>query len=98
MVSTIRTAMGGYNNRSETSSAVVEADPAPAIVGTCRKSKVKSEKKSSACQPINKPIPRLTAYPPNKNAYAEKRVNGLGAGRSEERRVGKECRSRWSPY
>ena len=25
---------------------------------------------------------------------------GLGAGktRSEERRVGKECRSRWSPY
>ena len=23
---------------------------------------------------------------------------GCGAGRSEERRVGKECRSRWSPY
>ena len=22
----------------------------------------------------------------------------LGKGRSEERRVGKECRSRWSPY
>ena len=22
----------------------------------------------------------------------------LGIGRSEERRVGKECRSRWSPY
>ena len=22
----------------------------------------------------------------------------LGLGRSEERRVGKECRSRWSPY
>ena len=22
----------------------------------------------------------------------------LGTGRSEERRVGKECRSRWSPY
>ena len=22
----------------------------------------------------------------------------LGCGRSEERRVGKECRSRWSPY
>ena len=22
----------------------------------------------------------------------------LGAARSEERRVGKECRSRWSPY
>ena len=23
---------------------------------------------------------------------------GRGGGRSEERRVGKECRSRWSPY
>ena len=23
---------------------------------------------------------------------------GCGKGRSEERRVGKECRSRWSPY
>ena len=23
---------------------------------------------------------------------------GTGTGRSEERRVGKECRSRWSPY
>jgi len=25
-------------------------------------------------------------------------ATGLQAGRSEERRVGKECRSRWSPY
>src|SRR3712207_5185737 len=25
-------------------------------------------------------------------------MNGRQAGRSEERRVGKECRSRWSPY
>ena len=25
-------------------------------------------------------------------------VDGLGENRSEERRVGKECRSRWSPY
>src|SRR2546427_8573832 len=24
--------------------------------------------------------------------------SGIGKGRSEERRVGKECRSRWSPY
>src|ERR1039457_2436788 len=26
------------------------------------------------------------------------RVHDLGVDRSEERRVGKECRSRWSPY
>src|SRR3712207_9162490 len=25
-------------------------------------------------------------------------IDGLGEKRSEERRVGKECRSRWSPY
>ena len=25
-------------------------------------------------------------------------IFGIGVGRSEERRVGKECRSRWSPY
>src|SRR5256714_3280282 len=25
-------------------------------------------------------------------------MEGAGKGRSEERRVGKECRSRWSPY
>ena len=27
-----------------------------------------------------------------------RRSSGEGNGRSEERRVGKECRSRWSPY
>ena len=27
-----------------------------------------------------------------------KRLEALGMTRSEERRVGKECRSRWSPY
>ena len=25
-------------------------------------------------------------------------TSGMGKARSEERRVGKECRSRWSPY
>ncbi len=25
-------------------------------------------------------------------------IGSPGMGRSEERRVGKECRSRWSPY
>ena len=35
--------------------------------------------------------PTLTVYPAAK-------PNGLAVVRSEERRVGKECRSRWSPY
>src|SRR5215475_4250846 len=50
------------------------------------------------------PISRLrrtqsTCGPPRarRSAMAARRGEGGGA-RSEERRVGKECRSRWSPY
>src|SRR6266446_8984496 len=32
------------------------------------------------------------------DVQAERSRNGAGYRRSEERRVGKECRSRWSPY
>ena len=32
------------------------------------------------------------------NRHVVDRLKALGASRSEERRVGKECRSRWSPY
>src|SRR5256885_6172076 len=32
------------------------------------------------------------------NGMATGQTRGLSATRSEERRVGKECRSRWSPY
>ena len=34
----------------------------------------------------------------NPDAYDKKFANWNIAERSEERRVGKECRSRWSPY
>ena len=42
----------------------------------------------------------MEAYEKNKSRYS---VDGFRKGkaplcRSEERRVGKECRSRWSPY
>src|SRR5256886_11963916 len=30
--------------------------------------------------------------------FFQEQVSGAALGRSEERRVGKECRSRWSPY
>ena len=30
--------------------------------------------------------------------FVVENVQGAGSKRSEERRVGKECRSRWSPY
>ena len=51
---------------------------------------------------------RLVIIKGDKTAYDEKyhmgvniirsRGNSGGKTRSEERRVGKECRSRWSPY
>ena len=37
--------------------------------------------------------PYYTAF-----AHARERFGQMGYHRSEERRVGKECRSRWSPY
>src|SRR2546425_12004409 len=39
-------------------------------------------------------VPRLALIMGRVTTHAE----GLGHERSEERRVGKECRSRWSPY
>ena len=43
---------------------------------------------------------RTKSAQPIKTDYADKirKENPMNAVRSEERRVGKECRSRWSPY
>ena len=43
---------------------------------------------------------RIVTYRSTHGAFqqVDDLVNVLGIGRSEERRVGKECRSRWSPY
>ena len=38
------------------------------------------------------------AYDCGQRVFGESRVQELMLTRSEERRVGKECRSRWSPY
>ena len=42
----------------------------------------------------------MNASIPEQDIPAHRVVNRIGVltGRSEERRVGKECRSRWSPY
>src|SRR5258706_5943044 len=58
-------------------------------------------KHQHACQPahpvdVGKP-PRLRpAQTPSLNLV--RHLDALQSSRSEERRVGKECRSRWSPY
>ena len=46
-------------------------------------------------------VPLLGAGTPVTDAWAKKVAKVIasdGCSRSEERRVGKECRSRWSPY
>ena len=40
----------------------------------------------------------ITKSTPEKSLLAKKSKNAGRNNRSEERRVGKECRSRWSPY
>ena len=49
---------------------------------------------------LEKKIHKLDKYFPNDDAEAKVvlSTNGKSCRRSEERRVGKECRSRWSPY
>ena len=43
-------------------------------------------------------VSRAAAQSGGGGASRGARGRGPAAGRSEERRVGKECRSRWSPY
>ena len=40
----------------------------------------------------------LSNYINKQNCFKNSIVLNAGSARSEERRVGKECRSRWSPY
>ena len=46
---------------------------------------------------IHLPDPRVTRLHPDA-ARAFEQADAVYTERSEERRVGKECRSRWSPY
>src|SRR5256885_10507097 len=41
---------------------------------------------------------QIASSGPHENVWQRSTVDAQGATRSEERRVGKECRSRWSPY
>ena len=49
-------------------------------------------------RPTHQPTEQPTHRPPHRPTHHETPVAPVRAGRSEERRVGKECRSRWSPY
>src|SRR3989440_2258514 len=51
--------------------------------------------------PSGRTLSRLCGLPEGELTESSRRVESryaMAIGRSEERRVGKECRSRWSPY
>src|SRR3712207_9373412 len=48
--------------------------------------------------PLNASIVTESTHEWNDDEWLAERARGGWHGRSEERRVGKECRSRWSPY
>ena len=52
--------------------------------------------------PVIKRLPKYYRYLTNLSADGKDKISSSELahmmGRSEERRVGKECRSRWSPY
>ena len=47
---------------------------------------------------MNRPITSTETETMTKNSQQNLGPDGFTGERSEERRVGKECRSRWSPY
>ena len=61
------------------------------VYGIASKNKWKAEK-------IRKEKKIKIAYRNWKLLIKDKKINIVAIARSEERRVGKECRSRWSPY
>src|ERR1017187_3323428 len=57
--------------------------------------------KSQGAIDLSRPVPRMAfgIRSVERRLYREDSHAGFGScARSEERRVGKECRSRWSPY
>src|SRR2546429_2324113 len=60
---------------------------------------VQMEFVASVSHELRTPLAAIFSASENiKDGYVEGRKNLKFYGRSEERRVGKECRSRWSPY
>ena len=51
-----------------------------------------------SCAGISGDFAAIDWYEVPGSSYSCPAYDGECAGRSEERRVGKECRSRWSPY
>src|SRR2546422_877799 len=68
------------------------------LVGDLHRGVIKAIQYAQALSPNAKAV-FVETDPERTRKLEEKwRKMGMGVPRSEERRVGKECRSRWSPY
>src|SRR5256885_5103141 len=79
---------------SDVCSSDLGADARTAAVESYSRTAARTRSRNLAggqCVSAYKAILVASAYPLGENAAKK-------SGRSEERRVGKECRSRWSPY
>src|SRR5258707_13234044 len=77
--------------------------PAASVSGTDKPVMLKPVPEVLAAEIVTLAVPELlnvkvcVPLPPT-STLPKLKLEGLGESRSEERRVGKECRSRWSPY
>ena len=102
------TDLAGHLNSVAESDAAREADPEnpdQALYEMCRAGTVQmngaADSIEETLQTAKKVLPIATGEAAQGLQEAIDLIDGAGAGiagRSEERRVGKECRSRWSPY
>src|SRR2546430_3489287 len=91
-----------YEFDCDWSSAVCSSD----LMSTRAKSLVPAATRAIAsCDPLAMLVVTASASAPNRppavaitNGAAAASIGRSNENRSEERRVGKECRSRWSPY
>ena len=77
--------------------AALEGREGPAEVEAVDEAEAQEERPEDEERPPNEGAPH-DERPPEDEALPEDEEPTHDEGRSEERRVGKECRSRWSPY
>ena len=78
--------------------ALVEKATLGAVVEGASLIETKAKRNFFGQHPPGTPRPDAGAGVPRPYAVTENLKQSIGRHRSEERRVGKECRSRWSPY
>src|SRR2546422_7476322 len=83
---------------NETKASLIAADSALILVDAVAGVQVVTEKVWDYCTEYDIPRAFVINWMDREMASFERALGSVEQVRSEERRVGKECRSRWSPY